>query len=88
MTCQTASAKWAVGPALAGWRGTLLGLGLSEGLGLSGTGTKKRMIDHKDATKAWPTRDGLAPGAAVLSPPPLTKLSEAEAFPMAAGSTN
>ena len=31
----TASAKWAAGPALDGWRGTLLGLGLNEGLGLN-----------------------------------------------------
>ena len=32
MARRTASAKWAAGPALDGWRATLLGLGLNEGL--------------------------------------------------------
>ena len=32
MARRTASAKWAAGPALDGWRVTLLGLGLNEGL--------------------------------------------------------
>ena len=46
------------------------------------------MIDRKDATKALPMRDGLAPGMAGVLPPPLTKLSEAMTLPMAAGTTN
>ena len=65
-----------------------MALRLSEGLGRSGTVTRARMIDHKDAMKALPRRGGLAPGEAVVLPPPLTKLSEAQALPMAAGSTN
>ena len=36
MARRTASAKWAEGPALAGRRGTLLVLGLNEGLGFTG----------------------------------------------------
>ena len=36
MSRWTASAKWAEGPALDDQRATLLGLGLSEGLGVTG----------------------------------------------------
>ena len=46
------------------------------------------MIDRKDATKALPIRDGLAPRMAGVLPPPLTKLSEAMTLPMAAGTTH
>ena len=61
---------------------------MSEGLGLSGTGTKASMIDRKDATKALLMRAELAPSTAVVFPPPRTKLKEAKRLPMAAGSTN
>ena len=46
------------------------------------------MINRKDAMKVLPMRGGLAPGAEVVLPPPLTKLSEAQELSMAAGSTD
>ena len=65
-----------------------MALRLSEGLGRIGAVTKARMIDGKDVMKALPRRGGLAPGGAAFLPPPLPMLSEGQALPMAAGSTN
>ena len=65
-----------------------MALRLSEGLGLSGERTRARMISRKDAMKDLPARGGFATGVGVVLPPPRTKLIEAQALPMAAGSTN
>ena len=53
---------------LPGLGGLPLALRLSEGLGLSGTGTKASMIDRKDATNALPMRAELAPKHSGCSP--------------------
>ena len=61
---------------------------MNEGLGLSGQETRASVMECESAVGDWPKQAALAPAMVEAFPPPLTKLSEANAVPMAAGVTN